>query len=104
MLERQEIFCHECNQYVQFNIDVELNGNHVLQCPKCGHEHCRVVINGIVTDERWGQRNGNFPTFHVTGTITYSTVSIVNVMINTSSAGSGTGTFYQSWANTSTYG
>ena len=46
--QRQELHCHACNNYVQFDIDVEQNGNHVIICPNCGHEHCRVVRNGII--------------------------------------------------------
>ncbi len=58
MIERQELYCHECGHYVQFPIDLELNGNHVLACPVCGHEHCRVVKDGKITGERWDSRNG----------------------------------------------
>lgn len=57
-VEGQEIYCHNCNGYVRFKIDMSLDGNHVLNCPKCGHEHCRVVRNGIITGDRWDSRNG----------------------------------------------
>ena len=57
--EVQELFCHECYNYVQFKLDTTLNGRHVLNCPKCGHEHCRIVRNGKISDERWDQRNRN---------------------------------------------
>ena len=50
--------CHACSTRMKFELDLSLNGNHVLNCPKCGHEHCRVVANGKVTSERWHQRNG----------------------------------------------
>jgi hypothetical protein len=63
MIERQEIHCHACDKWVQFKIDLELNGNHVLKCPNCQHEHCRVVKDGHITDIHWDQRNG--PTWHV---------------------------------------
>ena len=56
-VERQELHCHDCDGYVQFDIDLDLEGNHVLQCPKCGHEHCRVVQKGKVTETRWDTRN-----------------------------------------------
>lgn len=59
MKEKQEIHCHECDKYVQFEIDLSLNGNHILKCPNCGHEHCRVVKNGVITDDRWDSRNTN---------------------------------------------
>ncbi len=68
-IERQELWCHECSKYVQFDMDLSVDGNHVLECPNCGHEHCRVVKNGKITDIRWDSRNGpNIPTFAVTFT------------------------------------
>lgn len=65
-IERQELHCHNCDVYVQFDIDINLNGNHIVICPNCKHEHLRVVNNGIITDERWGSRN--MPTYTATGT------------------------------------
>ena len=73
MLEGQEIHCHKCLRYVRFSIDTELDGNHVLRCPVCGHEHCRVVKNGKITDDRWDQRNGH--TWQVTSAKTVSWTS-----------------------------
>ena len=79
-IERQELWCHACDNHVQFDLDVNKNGKHVLECPKCKHEHCRIVINGKITDERWAQRNGvnlnTIPTYSVTAaTTTYSSNS-----------------------------
>ena len=45
VIERQELQCHACGKYVQFDIDLSLNGNHVLNCPNCGHEHC--FVSGV---------------------------------------------------------
>jgi hypothetical protein len=56
-VQRQELSCHECGGYVQFDLDLKMNGKHVLKCPKCGHEHCRVVKDGVITSERWDTRN-----------------------------------------------
>jgi predicted RNA-binding Zn-ribbon protein involved in translation (DUF1610 family) len=81
-VERQELHCHACDKYVQFDIDLSLNGNHVFNCPNCGHEHCRVVQNGIITDARWDRRNG--PTIQVpTFNLTYSTGSTSALMSQT---------------------
>lgn len=55
---RQEIHCHECGRWVQFVLDLSMNGNHVLNCPNCRHAHCRVVKDGRITDVRWDGRNG----------------------------------------------
>jgi len=57
MVERQELHCHECDGYVQFDIDLEIDGNHILECPKCGHQHCRIVQKGKISDSRWDARN-----------------------------------------------
>ena len=77
MKQRQEIHCHACNKWVQFEIDLELDGNHVLRCPNCDHEHCRVVKKGEITDIRWDRRNG--PTI----TIQYATYTQTAFYIST---------------------
>jgi hypothetical protein len=58
MIERQELYCHNCGKYVQFDVDVSQNGNLILECPNCGHEHCRVIEDGKITERRWDRRNG----------------------------------------------
>lgn len=60
-VQMQELHCHSCGKYVQFKIDLALDGNHVLNCPNCGHEHCRVVKDGVITEERWDSRNVTYP-------------------------------------------
>lgn len=86
-LERQELHCHACQKYVQFSLDTSINGNHVLACPNCGHEHCRVVYNGKISDVRWDARNGagnNLPVYYIaTGSTTYTAVSTVYTTGNT---------------------
>jgi|SRR5208337_1236770 len=102
-LERQELHCHACGKYVQFDLDTAINGNHVLACPNCGHEHCRVVYNGKISDTRWDQRNGAsnglavyyIPTYSMTYTAT-STVTVTNQVMYMYAASTGTGgiTYY----------
>lgn len=95
-IRRQELHCHACDRYVQFDVDIELNGNHVLNCPNCGHEHCRVVRDGKITGDRWGQRNG--PTLMVlTATATSSATSTYTTY---SSVTTGNVFLYGSWINT----
>ena len=96
-MDRQELFCHECRNYVQFNIPAE-NGNLVVECPNCGHEHLRVVKNGVITEDRWGSRNNNNPTMYASGTA-YTTSSYITV-----SATSSTSSYFiqDSWMNTGT--
>lgn len=90
-LERQELHCHGCNRYVQFSLDVSLNGNHVLECPNCGHEHCRVVKDGKITDIRWASRNG--PT-HV---VTWATSTTASTWVT---SGARNYFLYNAWMNT----
>jgi len=104
-LERQELYCHECGGYVQFDVDVSLDGNHVLLCPKCGHEHCRVVKDGKITDIRWDRRNRNKISVSNT-TVTWSSASTwqtYNTKYTTATNRPGTSAFlYNSWLNITT--
>jgi DNA-directed RNA polymerase subunit RPC12/RpoP len=101
MLEKQELYCHNCGNYVQFDIDIELNGNHVLNCPNCGHEHCRVVKDGVITDDRWDSRNN---TYSVTQT-SWTTVSTFNTYLSGTSNNNVVNNdsakvfLYQAWMN-----
>lgn len=100
-IERQELHCHNCGKYVQFDIDLSLNGNHVLKCPNCGHEHCRVVKNGIITEERWDSRNGPVIMISLLNVTTTSNSTYDTYSIKASIADSSTCVFlYGSWMNT----
>ncbi len=103
-IESQELHCHACGQYVQFRLDMNMNGAHVLNCPNCGHEHCRVVENGKITDDRWDQRNGNQRQLRIT--ITGATTSSTSTFDNYQGSGTGTGNYmlYQSWQDAGTGG
>lgn len=97
---RQEIHCHNCDQWVQFMIDLSLNGNHVLNCPSCNHEHCRVVKDGEITDIRWDQRNG--ATFNVTSTATTTSYSVFQPIYDCSTSSGTTytaATTYFTWGS-----
>ena len=96
MIERQELFCHNCSMYVQFNMDMSINGNHTLTCPNCGHKHYRVVWNGIITDDRWASLQ---PAIQVTGNITYRATSVYTLI--TSATDSTTGNYFlrDSWSS-----
>ena len=100
MIERQELWCHECQKYVQFDIDVSLNGNHVIVCPECGHEHCRVVNNGRITEVRWDSRNrsNNMATYMASGT-TASTASTYATYTDSGTTGSSSVYTYGAWMN-----
>jgi len=79
MVRSQELHCHNCNRYVQFEVDLELNGNYVLDCPNCGHKHYRTVRDGRITDQRWGrdpsQGGAQYIQLYATGTSWASTAT-----------------------------
>jgi hypothetical protein len=84
--ERQEIHCHACDKWVQFIIDVAMDGNHVLNCPNCNHEHCRVVKDGKITDFIRDQRNGptyQVPVYYISYTVNSAFDTIYSVTSST---------------------
>lgn len=97
-LERQELYCTECERYVQFSLDIALNGNHVLDCPNCGHTHYRVVRDGKITDIRFNPMSG--ATIYVN--MTSATTSAVSTWTTASTSSSTTGGvfLYGAWMNT----
>ena len=55
---RTDLNC-ECGKTFIALLDYTIDGNHVVECPHCGHEHCRVIEKGRVTEDRWSSRFGN---------------------------------------------
>lgn len=55
---KTDMHCHACGNNFVAEIDYSLNGNHVVECPHCRHEHCRVIKDGVVTGDRFDGRNG----------------------------------------------
>lgn len=53
---RTDMNCTNCGKNFIAQLDMGLDGNHVVECPHCGHEHCRVITNGVVTGDRWESR------------------------------------------------
>lgn len=50
---RTDLHCTECSKNFVAQLDFSLDGNHVVECPYCGHEHYRVITDGKVTEARW---------------------------------------------------
>jgi hypothetical protein len=93
-IEKQEIYCHNCNSYVQFPMDLSLNGNHVLKCPNCQHEHCRVVKDGVITGDRWDQRNGDTWRIRSSATTASATSASSSIWTFSSAGTSSAGNIY----------
>jgi len=53
----EELYCHHCGNYIRFETKPEKTGNFVIVCPNCFHQHCRKVVNGRVTSDRWDKRS-----------------------------------------------
>ncbi len=53
---RTDMNCTNCHKSFIAQLDDELDGNHIVECPHCGHEHCRVIKKGEITDDRWDSR------------------------------------------------
>ncbi len=56
---RTDMHCTSCSKNFTALLDYSLDGNHVVECPWCGHEHCRGIRKGVVTEDRWDHRNGD---------------------------------------------
>ncbi len=104
-LRQQELHCHNCNQYVRFMLDHDLDGSHILNCPNCDHEHYRIIRKGQITAERWGRdpRQGNggafyFVSSYASASITSTTSSLDTFWLSDSSTSTG-GTNY-TWTST----
>lgn len=97
---RQEIHCHNCDRYVQFDIDDSMNGKHELLCPNCKHPHYRYVYNGEISDERWMSANPTLMPNNVyqATNVTSSTYS-TDIYLSTSSTNTYTA---KAWANCTT--
>lgn len=51
-----EFYCQECRGYIYVYLNIGLEGNHIVNCPKCGHKHYRVVKKGKITEERFNEK------------------------------------------------
>lgn len=83
-------YCHNCGKNMRIVLNLNLNGNHVIKCPHCDHEHCRVVENGKITGVRWAQRNSSG---WGTGQVYYATTYV------SASATTSASTMAMSWAS-----
>lgn len=52
-LVRTDLYCTNCSKNFIAQLDFDLDGNHEVECPYCGHIHFRVIKSGIVSDDRY---------------------------------------------------
>lgn len=86
-----EMHCHDCGNDFVAELDMDVNGNHEIDCPHCEHTHYRVVEDGRVTGERYRSSMGTVQanTYVTTGTNSSSSVYLTNSW-NTSDSGTQT--------------
>lgn len=51
---RTDMHCTHCHKGFLAHIDFDVEGNHEIVCPMCGHGHYRGIRKGKITSERWG--------------------------------------------------
>lgn len=56
---RTDLYCHDCGKNFIALLDYRIDGNHVAECPHCGHSHYRVIQKGKITEERWNSAHGS---------------------------------------------
>src|SRR5271157_5935671 len=58
----EEFYCSKigggCEGYFLTYLRDNMNCNVTVECPNCGHHHFRVVKNGLVTNDRHNEKNG----------------------------------------------
>lgn len=72
MLVNQELYCHSCNQYVRFEIDIDQDGDYTIPCPNCGHEHYRRIKDRRITSRRWASSSTIIVDWAYTSSVTMS--------------------------------
>lgn len=50
---RTDMHCTNCHKGFLAKIDFDVEGNHEIVCPQCGHSHYRVIEKGKITSDRW---------------------------------------------------
>jgi|SRR5882724_987997 len=50
---RTDCDCHSCHGKFIAKLDYDIDGDHRIVCPRCGHIHYRTIEKGVVTSTRW---------------------------------------------------
>lgn len=66
-VQRTEMYCHGCSKNFVAELDFDICGDYVIECAHCGHEHCRTIKEGKITEARWDARNDKKDAIRVNG-------------------------------------
>ncbi len=64
MIEEETLYCTNCGEMLRFKKKTWKNGNLIIVCDYCGHQHCRYVVDGEVTRDRWDSRRRRASKIH----------------------------------------
>lgn len=53
---RTDCDCHNCSGKFIAKLNYDIDGDHRIVCPRCGHIHYRTIKRGVVTETRWTER------------------------------------------------
>lgn len=60
-----EFQCTECSWFNYPMLSDAMSGNYTILCGHCGHEHYRVIKDGVVTSDRHNHLMDHGDTIHV---------------------------------------
>lgn len=84
-VQRTEMHCHACGKQFVAELDFDINGNYIIECAHCGHEHWRAIKDGKITSTRWGSSPDNSPATRVNGRSVWKS-SVIQAQTSTVSA------------------
>ena len=60
-----EFNCTNCSWFNYPMLSDQMNGNYTIICGNCGHEHYRVIKDGVVTEDRHDKNRPPAEVIHV---------------------------------------
>jgi len=55
---RTNVDCTSCGRIFIAKVNHDVDGNHRIVCPLCGHQHYRTIRKGVVTGDRFSSQAG----------------------------------------------
>lgn len=74
----QEFYCGECEGYFLVRLNMALNHGILVCCPNCGHEHRRVIKDGVIYEN--GRYDASVKEKVLTSKVTYHKEPVTETM------------------------